>query len=345
MKWGWLPFAPLITQRFDSLTKIEQVKIPVLVVHGTTRHPGAAGARPGALRAGHVARSGCCWSTAARTTTPIPWAPRSIAVPCRTCSDWAHAPRRSPPQSKVDDGHPQAQQVPCRARRDSRRRAPRCAAAPASRVRRFPRPRPTAPSATRNGARSRTLRGARSGPRRRPPTVRARRRAIVRAPRASVHEPRASVRAPRATVPALRTSVRGPLASVPRLSPAIVRDLHRGSVPTRSRGPTAGSSGGPVAPGVGRATARPQPTTGPAVRPVPSARASLKTIDRAQPARAGPTAGRAGRFRSGRRRRGGADPARPASDVRRSPRGQRSGASRWPRRRTRATAACACPSA
>jgi hypothetical protein len=35
MKWGWLPLGPLITQRFDSLGRIERVKAPVLVVHGT----------------------------------------------------------------------------------------------------------------------------------------------------------------------------------------------------------------------------------------------------------------------------------------------------------------------
>ena len=34
MKWGWLPIAPLITQRFDSADRIAQVKVPVLVVHG-----------------------------------------------------------------------------------------------------------------------------------------------------------------------------------------------------------------------------------------------------------------------------------------------------------------------
>jgi alpha-beta hydrolase superfamily lysophospholipase len=34
MKWGWLPLAPLITQRFDSAERIAQVKVPVLVVHG-----------------------------------------------------------------------------------------------------------------------------------------------------------------------------------------------------------------------------------------------------------------------------------------------------------------------
>jgi uncharacterized protein len=34
MKWGWLPVAPLITQRFDSATKIARVNVPVLVVHG-----------------------------------------------------------------------------------------------------------------------------------------------------------------------------------------------------------------------------------------------------------------------------------------------------------------------
>ena len=34
MKWGWLPVAPLITQRFDSADRIAKVKVPVLVVHG-----------------------------------------------------------------------------------------------------------------------------------------------------------------------------------------------------------------------------------------------------------------------------------------------------------------------
>jgi alpha-beta hydrolase superfamily lysophospholipase len=35
MRWGWLPLGPLITQRFDSLAKIEHVSVPILVVHGT----------------------------------------------------------------------------------------------------------------------------------------------------------------------------------------------------------------------------------------------------------------------------------------------------------------------
>jgi alpha-beta hydrolase superfamily lysophospholipase len=34
-KWGWLPLTPLITQRFESVNKIAQVKTPVLVVHGS----------------------------------------------------------------------------------------------------------------------------------------------------------------------------------------------------------------------------------------------------------------------------------------------------------------------
>ena len=34
MKWGWLPITPLITQRFDSATKIARLTLPVLVVHG-----------------------------------------------------------------------------------------------------------------------------------------------------------------------------------------------------------------------------------------------------------------------------------------------------------------------
>ena len=34
MKWGWLPIAPLVTQRFDSAERIERVKVPVPVVRG-----------------------------------------------------------------------------------------------------------------------------------------------------------------------------------------------------------------------------------------------------------------------------------------------------------------------
>ena len=33
--WGWLPVSPLITQRFDAGQYIEQVKAPLLVVHGS----------------------------------------------------------------------------------------------------------------------------------------------------------------------------------------------------------------------------------------------------------------------------------------------------------------------
>jgi pimeloyl-ACP methyl ester carboxylesterase len=35
MKWGWLPLGPLITQRFDSASRIADVSAPVLVVHGS----------------------------------------------------------------------------------------------------------------------------------------------------------------------------------------------------------------------------------------------------------------------------------------------------------------------
>jgi len=35
MTWGWLPLGPLITQRFDAASRIERVKVPVLVVHGS----------------------------------------------------------------------------------------------------------------------------------------------------------------------------------------------------------------------------------------------------------------------------------------------------------------------
>ena len=34
-KWGWLPFSALITQPFDSASRIGQVRAPVLVVHGS----------------------------------------------------------------------------------------------------------------------------------------------------------------------------------------------------------------------------------------------------------------------------------------------------------------------
>ena len=35
MKWGWLPLAPLITERFDSAQRMPHVRIPLMVVHGT----------------------------------------------------------------------------------------------------------------------------------------------------------------------------------------------------------------------------------------------------------------------------------------------------------------------
>jgi len=35
MKWGWLPVTAFITQRFDSIGKIDKVKVPLLVVHGS----------------------------------------------------------------------------------------------------------------------------------------------------------------------------------------------------------------------------------------------------------------------------------------------------------------------
>lgn len=34
-KWGWLPVGPLVTQRFDAGRRIERVRVPVLVVHGS----------------------------------------------------------------------------------------------------------------------------------------------------------------------------------------------------------------------------------------------------------------------------------------------------------------------
>ena len=34
MKWGWLPVGPLITQRFESASKVEKIGSPLLVVHG-----------------------------------------------------------------------------------------------------------------------------------------------------------------------------------------------------------------------------------------------------------------------------------------------------------------------
>ena len=35
MKWGWLPVGPLITQRFESVRKVDKIGSPLLVVHGT----------------------------------------------------------------------------------------------------------------------------------------------------------------------------------------------------------------------------------------------------------------------------------------------------------------------
>lgn len=33
-KWGWLPFAPFLTQHFDSLARVKDIGAPLLVVHG-----------------------------------------------------------------------------------------------------------------------------------------------------------------------------------------------------------------------------------------------------------------------------------------------------------------------
>jgi len=33
-KWGWLPFGPLITQRFEAISKVKDIHAPLLVVHG-----------------------------------------------------------------------------------------------------------------------------------------------------------------------------------------------------------------------------------------------------------------------------------------------------------------------
>lgn len=34
-KWGWLPFGPFITQRFEAISKVKDIDAPLLVVHGT----------------------------------------------------------------------------------------------------------------------------------------------------------------------------------------------------------------------------------------------------------------------------------------------------------------------
>ncbi len=42
MSWGWLPIAPLITERFDSAERVTQIRSPLLVIHGSedeTIHP------------------------------------------------------------------------------------------------------------------------------------------------------------------------------------------------------------------------------------------------------------------------------------------------------------------
>ena len=33
-KWGWLPFGPFITQRFEAISKVKDIGAPLLVVHG-----------------------------------------------------------------------------------------------------------------------------------------------------------------------------------------------------------------------------------------------------------------------------------------------------------------------
>jgi uncharacterized protein len=35
MRWGWLPVSALITQRFDSASRVERIGVPLLVVHGS----------------------------------------------------------------------------------------------------------------------------------------------------------------------------------------------------------------------------------------------------------------------------------------------------------------------
>jgi uncharacterized protein len=35
MKWGWLPLGPFITQRFDAVSRLDKLKAPLLVVHGS----------------------------------------------------------------------------------------------------------------------------------------------------------------------------------------------------------------------------------------------------------------------------------------------------------------------
>jgi hypothetical protein len=34
-KWGWLPFGPFITQRFEAINRVKDIGAPLLVVHGT----------------------------------------------------------------------------------------------------------------------------------------------------------------------------------------------------------------------------------------------------------------------------------------------------------------------
>jgi len=34
-KWGWLPFQPFVTQRFDALSRVKDIGAPLLVVHGS----------------------------------------------------------------------------------------------------------------------------------------------------------------------------------------------------------------------------------------------------------------------------------------------------------------------
>ena len=152
MKWGWLPVAPLITQRFDAGAQIERVNAPLLVVHGSEDRLIQPDARPRAVRARprtqtlrarrwrHAPQHQC------RRPRGLPRSGRRTVR--RACNELTMSPpaaRRANTEvrsTKAPDDHAQAEEGPCRqtgarARCGTRAAARRrCAAQAESRSRR-----------------------------------------------------------------------------------------------------------------------------------------------------------------------------------------------------------------
>jgi pimeloyl-ACP methyl ester carboxylesterase len=102
-KWGWLPFQPFITQPFDSVDKVPQLKAPLLVVHGSADQliPSNLGQR---LYEAAPRPSAGCWWTVPPTTTRGPWAWPSTAWHCSSCGHPSWARGTAPPPTKAGTG-------------------------------------------------------------------------------------------------------------------------------------------------------------------------------------------------------------------------------------------------